>query len=433
MCSVCVILLLFAQRAAAASLTVAWDPDPGAAGFTVSYGTQSGVYTNSVNASLQTSQQITGLADGTMYYFIVRAYDATGAMSPPSLEVSGMTSGTASSSPVIQCPTPIGSSTNGSPVVVTFSPTVSGGTAPVNATCSPASGSLFPVGSTPTTCTATDSLQLSASCSTSVVVTYNPPAPTAPPSIMCPVPSATSYDGKPVAVTFTATVSGGTAPVSSTCTPASGSLFPVGTTALNCSANDAKGLTASCTSSVIVTASITSPTPTVPAPTSTPTIACPLMAPVASHSGNAMKVYFSPTVTGGVAPITTSCTPLSGSLFQIGTTPVTCLATDAQRQVDSCATSVIVYSSNPNSPSPPPSGNTATEFEGVVNSLTGKCPTATFKVGTVTVGTVSVTTDSFTNYAKGACGSLSNGRNVHVQGLVQPDASVVATAITYIK
>jgi len=88
---------------------------------------------------------------------------------------------------------------------------------------------------------------------------------------------------------------------------------------------------------------------------------------------------------------------------------------------------VIVSSTNPNSPTPTPSGP-LTEFEGLVTALAGKCPTATFKVGTM-----SVTTGSVTNYAKGSCGSLANGRNVHVQGLVQPDMSVVATAITYIK
>src|SRR5205085_509769 len=128
---------------------------------------------------------------------------------------------------------------------------------------------------------------------------YNPPTST-PPTIMCPAPSATSLNGQAVAVTFSPTVSGGTAPVSTICVPASGSLFPVGSTALNCSAVDAKSLTASCSSSVSVTSSVAPPPP---ATTITLfSISCPLIAPVVSHSGNPVKVDFSPTTTGGAAP-----------------------------------------------------------------------------------------------------------------------------------
>jgi lysophospholipase L1-like esterase len=49
-------------------------------------------------------------------------------------------------------------------------PTVAGGAAPVNATCAPASGSEFPLGSTATTCTATDSAGTTATCTFQVRV-----------------------------------------------------------------------------------------------------------------------------------------------------------------------------------------------------------------------------------------------------------------------
>src|SRR5690242_5270560 len=100
-CWVSLILIFTAQPATAASLTVAWDPEPNVAGYVISYGTQSGVYTSSINAGLQTMQQVGGLADGTVYYFIVRAYDAAGVLSPPSAEVSGMTPGAPSAPPAI--------------------------------------------------------------------------------------------------------------------------------------------------------------------------------------------------------------------------------------------------------------------------------------------------------------------------------------------
>jgi hypothetical protein len=264
-CGTCFILLLFAQYAAAASLTIAWDQDTASdvAGFVIAYGTESGVYPNTVQAGNQTSQQISGLADGTTYYFIVQAYNSEGAMSPPSAEVWGQTPG------------------------------------------SPDSPSL-------------------------------PPAPTTALTIMCPAPSATSPSGKPVVVTFAPAVSGGTAPISSSCTPASGSRFPVGATALTCSASDASMLTASCSSNVIVTSNSSS--------------------------------------------------------------------------------------------SPPPATGVLTDFDGVMATLTGNCPTATF-----TIGTVSVTTSSVTNYAKGSCSSLADGKRVHVQGLLQPNGTVVATSIAYVK
>jgi hypothetical protein len=75
----------------AATLTLAWDPDgAGATGYILSYGTQSGVYTQHINVGNQTQYAVTGLADGTTYYFVVQAYNAVGT-SDPSVEVVGQT------------------------------------------------------------------------------------------------------------------------------------------------------------------------------------------------------------------------------------------------------------------------------------------------------------------------------------------------------
>jgi lysophospholipase L1-like esterase len=58
-----------------------------------------------------------------------------------------------------------------------------------------------------------------------------------------------------MAVTFTPpTATGGTAPVTTTCTPASGATYPIGLTTVTCTAVDARQQTASCGFSVTVTA-----------------------------------------------------------------------------------------------------------------------------------------------------------------------------------
>ena len=90
---ICLALLLCGRSAAAASLTLAWDPEVGknVAGYMVAYGTQSGVYTTTIQAGNQTSQQVNGLADGTTYYFVVHTYSSLGTMSPASAEVWGQT------------------------------------------------------------------------------------------------------------------------------------------------------------------------------------------------------------------------------------------------------------------------------------------------------------------------------------------------------
>jgi lysophospholipase L1-like esterase len=83
-----------------------------------------------------------------------------------------------------------------------------------------------------------------------------PTAPSyVPPALSCPAPlNAQSLDGNPAQVTFPApVVSGGTPPVTTTCTPASGSIFPVGGTTVTCAAVDAdQRAAASCAFNVTV-------------------------------------------------------------------------------------------------------------------------------------------------------------------------------------
>ena len=83
-------LFFVAARLEAGSVTVAWDPNPEAniAGYTVYWGTQSGVYTSSRAVTGATSLTVTNLTDGRTYYFVVQAYNTAGLRSDYSLEVS---------------------------------------------------------------------------------------------------------------------------------------------------------------------------------------------------------------------------------------------------------------------------------------------------------------------------------------------------------
>src|ERR1700733_13947290 len=89
-CALTVLLLFWAGTAQAATVTLTWNPSPDTdiAGYILYWGTQSGVYVSSVDVGDQTSRQVTGLVDGTPYYFVVRAYDTSNLLSVPSTEVS---------------------------------------------------------------------------------------------------------------------------------------------------------------------------------------------------------------------------------------------------------------------------------------------------------------------------------------------------------
>jgi lysophospholipase L1-like esterase len=90
----------------------------------------------------------------------------------------------------------------------------------------------------------------------------SPPKPTPDPyrdgpRLVCPTTPepVTSPDGQPVSLTYnTATVTGGAPPVSVTCSPTSGSSFPVGSTAVVCNAADTRQRTDSCSFTINVLA-----------------------------------------------------------------------------------------------------------------------------------------------------------------------------------
>jgi hypothetical protein len=82
-------LCFFAAAAAAADVSLSWDPNTEAdlAGYKIYYGTTSGVYSTIISAGLQTAYTVTNLPAGT-YYFAVTAINSSGLEGGYSNEVS---------------------------------------------------------------------------------------------------------------------------------------------------------------------------------------------------------------------------------------------------------------------------------------------------------------------------------------------------------
>lgn len=171
----------------------------------------------------------------------------------------------------------------------------------------------------------------------SVVTTTTPPPDTTPPVISATADStvpATSPSGAVVTYTTpTATDNvDGTVPVS--CTPLSGSTFPIGSTVVTCSATDAAGNSAQSTFTVVVT----------PLPDTTPpALTLPEPITVAATTTAGAWVFYTATATDNVdGAVTPVCAPASGTLFAAGTATVNCTATDTAGNSASGSFSVTV-------------------------------------------------------------------------------------------
>ncbi len=216
----------------------------------------------------------------------------------------------------------------------------------VVAVCVPASGSTFPIATTTVTCTATDAHGNSASTSFTVQVCDRTP-PTidnTPNNIPCV--EATSPAG--AVVTYTPPTSNdivdGVVPV--TCSPASGSTFPVATTTVTCTAVDAAGNSAS-TSFTVQVCDNTPPTISNPPPN----IPCV----EATSAAGAVVTYTAPTASDVVSgAVVVSCVLSSGDTFPVGFNTVVCTAVDGAGNTATVSFTVQVCDSTPPSiPNPP--------------------------------------------------------------------------------
>jgi len=182
-------------------------------------------------------------------------------------------------------------------------------------TCTPVSGSTFPLGATPVTCSATD-LSGNKGTTTFTVNVADTTAPdvTVPKDVTL---DATSTAGAPY--TFTATAKDNVdGNITASCDPASGSSFPFGTTPVTCTATDQAGLQGSATFKVTVQDK-TAPVVTVHQPA----------AVEATGPGGAKVSWTAPTADDEVdGSVAVSCDRDSGATFPVGETTVTCTATD---------------------------------------------------------------------------------------------------------
>lgn len=185
----------------------------------------------------------------------------------------------------------------------------------LDAACTPPSGSVFPLGDTLVTCSAIDAHHNAAPDKTFTFSVVDTTAPV----VNVPVDftrEATSAAGATVTYTTSADdlVSGS---VATTCTPASGTTFALGTTTVSCSATDGAGNTGNGTFKVTVV-DTTPPQLTVPAN---------ILEEATSPAG--ATVHFTPSATDAVdANVAIACLPASGSTFGLGLTTVSCTATD---------------------------------------------------------------------------------------------------------
>jgi hypothetical protein len=107
-------------------VTLTWNPstDTGVAGYKIYYGTASRVYTNSLDVGNDTNVLISGLVEGTTYFFAATTYDSVGDESDFSTEVSEYIINTNSATAPISNPVNSSPTTNNTPVPV-FNPPIS--------------------------------------------------------------------------------------------------------------------------------------------------------------------------------------------------------------------------------------------------------------------------------------------------------------------
>ena len=148
-------------------------------------------------------------------------------------------------------------------------------------------------------------------------------------SLMCPADVTASNDANQCGASVTFTTPSGAGCGTVTCGPASGSFFPVGATTVTCTSS----VGPTCTFKVTVN------------DTQAPTITCPAGLSIKTPSGSAMctVLNFSVPASDNCPGVTVNCVPPSGTCFVVGTTTVSCTATDASSNTASCSFTVTVF------------------------------------------------------------------------------------------
>jgi gliding motility-associated-like protein len=260
------------------------------------------------------------------------ASDAVGNISTCSFNVTVQDN----TNPVISgCPSNITVNANGScQAIVNWTPPTASDncTVPISVTSTKNPGTVFSLGTTVVTYTATDAASNTSTCSFNVTVLDN----TIPVITGCPSNITINANGSCQAiVNWTAPSAtdncGGTPALTSTKSP--GTTFGLGTTVVTYTATDAAGNASTCSFNVIVEDN------------SNPVIlGCPAnITVIAGASCQATVNWAAPTVSdncGGTLSLTSTKNP--GTVFGMGTTPVTYTATDAAGNTATCTFNVLV-------------------------------------------------------------------------------------------
>jgi hypothetical protein len=235
---------------------------------------------------------------------------------------------------------------------------------PMNPSCTQALDTVFKLGTTTVTCTATDAAgNIGTNSFTVKVLDTTAPDVQAPANLVVGNTSPTGASNVVYTGASAVDLVSGNLPV--TCTPVSGSTFALGINTVTCTATDAAGNMGSATFTIEVQDQ-TKPTVTVPAD----------ITAEATGSSGASVSYMGVTASDDVdGPLTATCSKASGSVFPIGTTTVTCSATDkAGNKGDNTFTVTVKDTTAPNVTVSGSRTATATSAAGAVVSYTA--PTA---------------------------------------------------------
>ena len=246
---------------------------------------------------------------------------------------------------------------------------------------------------------------------------------TAPQFTSCSNLTATAAAGQcSASVSFNPTASGPPSPTI-TCklgatTITSPFTFPVGVSTVNCTASNGFAPDATCSFTVTVTDS------------QAPTITCPANIFLGTNGTSAVASWAAPSVSDNCPGVgVPTCTPASGSSFNVGVTTVTCTVKDAGNNTASCSFAVTVNrvsgtASDPLACTGP--GNTVQATlvisnNGNVNQTVADTTTFTNLVGLPNTCTVSpnVGTCTVTNGSLTYNGTLTPGQTVTISYLTQ--------------
>ena len=190
-------------------------------------------------------------------------------------------------------------------------------------------GVTLPLGSTLVTCTATDSVGNTRSCSFNVNV-----QDTTLPVITCPANYEVFSDTGLSTGTVNwdaATASDNSGMVTVTCPTAGTTIYPIGDTMVPCSALDIGNNSVSCVFNITVVDN------------EDPVIFCPgAITEVLSLGAASRTITFSTSASDNDAIVSSPCDPPSGSMFPAGKTNVLCVATDFSGRTNTCSFLVTV-------------------------------------------------------------------------------------------